>query len=272
MGVFCFVFFRPMRKLLILVSMLVVSVSAQESIQEIKRQTKTVEKEGIREKELSQTEKKRHQDFVETAKKKLEAYDGQSATLKAQIDSLRAEASRLDAARLQAAGSSHWVDARKVRYQESLAAALDGLVPVLESDIPFKSREAVEAIRETAGQLRKGTVTPEEALGRAFDVIIDRIQLGYTTENWSGYFPWQGRSLSGKYVRYGAVSALFVSQDGSEVFWLQQKASGYEWKSVGENGTLRTLLKEALKVAEGQAPPALVMLPFAALSVKEVKP
>ena len=264
-----FVFFTdhcfrgPMQRVFLSLVLLLVGLSpAQESVQEIRRQIKAVEKEATQEKDLSAAEKKRHQDFVDNARKKLAAFDEQSSVLKAQIDSLKAESVRLDEARKQASGSSHWVEARKLKYQENLLQALDSLVPVLNSDIPFKNQEAVDAIHETASQLRKGIVTPEEALGRAFDILMERMQLGYTTENWSGYFAWQGRSLSGKFVRYGAIAAIFVSQDGQEVFWLQKKGSAYNWQSVGDNAVLKGILKETLKVAEGQAPPMLVMLPF----------
>ena len=261
------------RVFLTFVLLLVGLAPAQESVQEIRRQIKAVEKEAAQEKDLTATEKKRHQDFVDNAQKKLTAFAEQAATLKTQIDSLKAESANLDKARQDAIGSSHWVDARKQKYQENLAQALDSLLPVLSNDIPFKNQEAVQSLRETASQLRKGIVTPEEALGRAFDVLMERTQLGYTTENWSGYFAWQGRSLAGKFVRYGAVAAIFVSQDGQEVFWLQKKEKGYEWQSVGDNAVLKGILKETLKVAEGQAPPMLVMLPFVTgQNHKEVKP
>jgi hypothetical protein len=237
-------------------------VFAQESVQEIRRQIKAVEKETVQEKQLYQTEKKRHQDYVENAKKKLVSMDEQAAQLRAQIDSLRAESSRLDKARQQASGTTKWIDAKKAKYQESLARSIDELVPILESDFPFGNTEAMESMKEAASQLRKVIITPDEALGRAYDLLLDRIQVGYTTETWSGYFPWQGRSIAGKYVRYGAVASIFVSQDNEEIFWLLKGNAGYEWKAVGADLALRAMLKETLKVAEGKSPPALVMLPF----------
>lgn len=258
-----------MRKLILPVLLLVGTMAfAQESLQEIRRQIKAVEKETAHEKELFQNEKKRHQEFLENSRKKSASFEDQAATLRAQIDSLRAEANRLDEARVKAAGSSKWVDARKAKYQESLARSIDSLVPILLADFPFRQTEAAESMKDAAVQLRKGIITPDEALGRAFDLLLDRIQMGYTTETWSGYFPWQGRSISGKYVRYGAVASIFVSQDNEEIFWLLQNKAGYEWKFVGTNLPLRAALKETLRVAEGKSQPALVMLPFA--SMKEV--
>lgn len=260
-----------MRLFALSILMLAGSVAfAQESVQELRRQTKAVEKETVQEKQLFQNEKKRHQDYVENARRKLASMEEQTAQLRAQIDSLRAEAARLDDARQKASGTSRWIDGRKAKYQETLARSIDSLVPVLEADFPYQNREAAESMREAASQLRKGIITPDEALGRAYDLLLDRIQMGYTTETWSGYFPWQGRSIAGKYVRYGAVASIFVSQDNEEIFWLLKSKSAYEWRAVGANLALRAALKETLKVAEGKSPPALVMLPFA--TGKEVTP
>lgn len=260
-----------MRKFVIPAILLLGSlVFGQESLQEIRRQLKAVEKETAQEKQLFQNEKTRHRDYVENAKRKLASMDEQGVLLRAQIDSMKAEVTRLDDARQKASGTSKWIDARKAKYQESLARSIDELVPVLEADFPFNNRESAESMKEAASQLRKGIITPDEALGRAYDLMLDRIQMGYTTETWSGYFPWQGRSIAGKYVRYGTVASIFVSQDNEEIFWLLKTKAGYEWKAVGANLAMRAALKETLKVAEGKSPPALVMLPFA--TNKELAP
>lgn len=238
-------------------------VVAQENLQEIRRTTKSVEKETARERDLHQAEKKRHAEFAENSRKKVQVQEEQAQILRSQIDSLKAEALRLEAARQEAAGSTKWIDARKVKYREGLARSIEALAKSLEQDIPFKHLEAAESTKEVALQLRKGNLSPDEALGRAFDLLQDRIQMGYTTENWSGYLAWQGRSIAGKFVRYGAVSAIFVSQDQEDIFWLIQTQQGYEWKPVGANLALRGVLKDALRVAEGKTPPRLVLLPFA---------
>jgi len=262
-----------MRRLSFLLLLVMIPLAmAQESVQDIRRQIKAVEKEAAYEKDLAQNEKKRHGDFQEISRKKMATYDEQASSLKAQIDSLKVEGTRLDDARQKASGTSKWVEQRKLAYQEGLVRSIEEIAPILEADVPFKNMEAATTTREIASQLRKGVLSPEEALGRVFDQLIDRIQMGYTTENWSGYFAWQGRSISGKFVRYGAVSALFISQDGAEVFWLARSQKGYEWKDVGGNTFLRNALKEALKVSEGQSSPALVLLPFAtAIKPNEVK-
>jgi len=237
---------------------------AQESLQEIRRQIKAVEKETQQERDAFQGEKKRHQDFMENSRKKLSSMDEQTNVLHAQIDSLNSEAAQLEQSRQAVLGKSHWVEGRRQKYQESLARNLDSLAADVARDIPFRQDEAANNIREAAAQLRKGIVTPEEALGRAFDVLVERIQLGYTTENWSGYFAWNGRSIAGKFVRYGGVAGLFIAQDSDDIFWMLRGVNGYEWKPVGSNLALRTSLKETLKVAEGKSPPSLVLLPFAA--------
>ncbi|HSQ42749.1 MAG TPA: DUF3450 family protein [Fibrobacteraceae bacterium] len=245
----------------ILCFVVITSVWAQESLPEIRRQIKAVESETAHENELRQSEKQRHQDFLENARRKLDSYASQSKTLQSQIDSLHQELGRLDEARKQATETSHWAESRRAKYQESLAYSIEKLAPVVESDIPFKREEMAQSLRETASQLRKGLISPDEALGRSFDVLQDRIQMGYTTETWSGYLAWQGRNLSGKFVRYGGVAAIFVSQDGQEVFWLHKLLAGYDWQAATDP-LLANSLRETLRVAEGKAPPMLVFLPF----------
>lgn len=235
---------------------------AQESVAEIRRTLKSVEQETAREKELTVKEAKRHADFVETSRKKTAALAQQESSVRNQLDSMRAEIARLHDARQKATGGSRWYEGRKARYAEQLAQMIDSLAPVLESDFPYKNDEAVQAVRETSSQLRKGVIAPDEALGRVLELMLDRIRLGYTSETWSGYLAFEGRSIPGKFLRFGAVASLFVSQNGDEVLWLSQQNGSYEWKSAGDQLELRTALKDAMKVAEGKTPPRLVTLPL----------
>ena len=72
------------------------------------------------------------------------------------------------------------------------------------------------------------------------------------------------RSVPGTYLRYGAVASLFVSNDGNDVLWLSRNADGtYRWNNVSDNLTMRTALKDVMKVAEGKTAPRLVTIPVA---------
>lgn len=234
----------------------------QENLRDIQRQIKTVRAEKERETQLHQQESSRHQSFLKAMEKKQANLQNQTTTLQQQIDSLKAEIDRLDESKRKAFQTVQWFESRRVQYQKSLANTLDSLVPFLAEDVPFKRQEDMESLQEIAVQLRQGTLFPEEALGRAFDLMMERIQMGFDTETWSGFLNVQHRTLPGKYVRYGAIAAVFVSQDGEEVFYLSHENDQYLWKEVSHDLQLRTLFKDALKVAEGKAPPSLVMLPF----------
>ena len=236
---------------------------AQESLPEIRRAIKAVEQETVREKDLTAAESKRQALFAETNRQKLAALSSQENTLRSQLDSMRAEIARLHDAKQKSGGGARWYESRKARYGEDLARMLDSIAPRLAADFPYKNDEAVAAVRETASQLRKGVIAPDEALGRVLELLLDRIRLGYTTEAWSGYLAFEGRSLPGKFLRYGTVASIFVSQNGDDVFWLSRSESGYKWVSAGADLGLRASLKEALKVAEGKTPPKLVSIPVA---------
>ena len=236
---------------------------SQESVKDVQRSIKTVEQETAREKDLTAAESKRHAAFLETNRQKLSALAQQEASLKVQLDSMRAEANTLRAEAQKAAGGARYFEGRKNKYAQDLARLIDSIAPRLASDFPYKNEEAVLSVRDAASQLRKGVISPDEALGRVLELLLDRIRLGYTTESWSGYLAYQGRSIPGKFLRYGTVAALFVSQDGEEVFWLSRSGKEYAWRNAGDNLNLRASLKEAMKVAEGKTPPKLVTIPVA---------
>lgn len=241
---------------------------AQETVDGIRREIKSVEAETAREKSLHEAEKKRHADFVESSRQKVLSLNDQNRALKAEIDSLHKELGRLADARNNAAAGTRWYEARKLKYRLNLADVIDSLAPFLEADFPYKTDEAVASVHETASQLRKGILAPDDALGRVFEVLGERIRLGYTTEAWDGFLKApDGRSVSGTFFRYGAVASIFVSNDGEDVFWLSNGKNGYSWNYVKEPLSLRTDIKEAMKVAQGKGAPHLVTIPIAGSSV-----
>ena len=239
-------------------------VGAQETVESVRRQIKAVEAETAREKSLHDTEKKRHAEFVEVGRKKVQALSSQTKTIKAEIDSLKAELNHISEARQKTMGTIKWFESRKARYNESLAKVIDSLVPVFESDFPYRNVETVRSVQEIADQLHKGVIEADDALNRTLEVFYDRIRLGYTTEVWKGFLQVDARSVPGTYLRYGAVASVFVSNDGNDVLWLERTADGgYAWKNVSDDLAMRTVLKDVMKVAEGKTAPRLVTIPVA---------
>ena len=262
-------YFSPMKihlfsKLFLCAALLAPAAFAQETVESVRRQIKAVEAETAREKSMHETEKKRHAEFVEVGRKKVQALATQNKTLKAEIDSLKAELSHLADVRQKTAGTVRWYEGRKVKYGEALAKVIDSLVPVFESDFPYRNEETVKSIQEIASQLHKGVIEADDGLNRTLEVFYDRIRLGYTTEVYKGFLQIDARSVPGTYLRYGAVASLFVSNDGNDVLWLSCNADGtYRWNNVSDNLTMRTVLKDVMKVAEGKTAPRLVTIPVA---------
>ena len=236
--------------------------AAQEKVESVRRQIKAVEAETAREKNLHDAEKKRHAEFVEVGRKKVQALSSQNKTLKAEIDSLKAELGRISEMRQKTAGTVRWYESRKGKYGESLAKVIDSLVPVFESDFPYRNEETVKSVQEIAMQLHKGLIEADDALNRTLEVFYDCIRLGYTTEVYKGFLQVDARSVPGTFLRYGAVSSIFVSNDGNDVLWLSRTDDGgYSWKNVSDDIVLRTALKDVMKVAEGKTAPRLVTIP-----------
>jgi len=237
---------------------------AQETVESVRRQIKAVEAETVREKNLHDAEKKRHAEFIEVGRKKVQALSSQNRTLKAEIDSLKAELGRLSEMRKKTAGTVRWYESRKGKYAESLAKVIDSLVPVFESDFPYRNEETVKSVQEIASQLHKGLIEADDGLNRTLEVFYDRIRLGYTTEVYKGFLQVDARSVPGTFLRYGAVSSVFVSNDGNDVLWLSRTGDGgYSWQNVSDDIVMRTALKDVMKVAEGKTAPRLVTIPVA---------
>lgn len=237
---------------------------AQETVEGVRRQIKSVEAETAREKSMHDAEKKRHAEFIEVGRKKVQALSQQNKALVAEIDSLKAEIKTLADAREKTMGTIHLFEVRKAKYQEALAKVIDSLAPAFEADFPYKNEDVVKSIHEIAEQLHKGFISSDDAINRTLEVYYDRIRLGYTTEVYKGFLQVDARSVPGTFLRYGAVASVFVGNDGNDVLWLSKTATGgYSWVNVSNNLAMRSALKDVVKVAEGKTAPRLVTLPVA---------
>ncbi len=233
---------------------------AQESVSEIRRNIKTVNAETERENGLTQAEAKRHAAFVENAKQKTAILESQEKELAGQIDSLKAEIEKLKGARQKALGTARYYESRKIKYTEDLANTIDSLALFVEQGFPHKNGEAAETLREISSQLKRAVISPEAAFGRAWEAMLERVRLGYTAETWSGNLELEGKNVAGKFFRYGTTASIFISQNGETVLWLNSQTG--TWESIGENLSLRTALKETMRVAEGKTAPKLSLIPI----------
>jgi len=251
-----------MKKLFFICVMAISYTMGQESVESVRRQIKAVQAETAREVNLHNEEKKRHSDFIEVGRKKVVALNSQNQSLKAEMDSMKVELSRLKEARQKALSSSRFYENKKIKYQEALALAIDSLQHLFQTDFPYKNEDAVNSVSEIAAQLKKAHISSSDALARTVEVFLERIRMGYTTEVWKGSLPLSTRTVHGTYMRYGAVASIFVSLDGQEVFWLTRSPeNNYSWKEASQDMEMRTIIKEALKVAEGKTTPKIVPIP-----------
>lgn len=244
---------------------------AAETVDGIRRQIQSVNDETAREKKLHAEEKKRHEDFVKSGREKVVSLNNQKKALRAEIDSMKAELSRLNDARDKSAGVARWYEGRKQKYAQDLSHVIENLAPYFEADFPYRESEAAESLKELATELRKGLISPDDALGRTMEVFMDRIRMGYTTETWDGFLndPESSRQMQGKFFRFGAVAALFESSDQSEYYWLDRADGGYRWVKIPASIEIRAQVKDAFRVAEGKAAPHIVRIPVSARGGKE---
>ena len=91
--------FSFLPKVLLCLGLSGVFAVAQETVESVRRQIKSVEAETAREKSMHEAEKKRHAEFVEVGRKKVQNLSAQNKSLKAEIDSLKVELKKISAAR-----------------------------------------------------------------------------------------------------------------------------------------------------------------------------
>lgn len=262
-----FCIFARMNRLLSLILLLGLGIAfSSETADGLRRQIKTVNEETVREKKLHAEERERHEAFVRSGREKVVLLSNQKKTLRAEIDSMKAELSRLSDARNKSAGVIRFYESRKQKYAQDLAQEIENLIPGIETDFPYRTSQAVENLRETASELRKGFISPDDALSRTMEVLLERIRMGYTTESWDGFLsdPETGREYSGKFFRFGAVAAMFESRDGNACFWLRHSGENFHWTKVPEDLEFRASVKDAMKVAEGKTAPHIVRIPVSA--------
>ncbi len=247
---------------------------AAETVDGVRRQIQSVNDETSREKKLHAEEKKRHEDFVKSGREKVVSLNNQKKALRAEIDSMKAELNRLNDARNKSAGVARWYEGRKQKYAQDLSRVIEELVPYFEADFPYRESEAAESLKELAAELRKGLVSPDDALGRTLEVFMERIRMGYTTETWDGFLsdPETSKQMQGKFFRFGAVAALFESSDQNEYYWLDRAGGVYRWVKVPASIEIRAQVKDAFRVAEGKAAPHIVRIPVPAGNARKEAP
>ena len=105
--------FSLLPKMLLCLGLSGVFAVAQETVESVRRQIKAVEAETAREKSMHEAEKKRHAEFVEVGRKKVQALSAQNKSLKAEIDSLNVELKKISAARGKTNGSIRLFEGKK---------------------------------------------------------------------------------------------------------------------------------------------------------------
>jgi hypothetical protein len=149
---------------------------------------------------------------------------------------------------------------RKTKYSEDLASTIDSLAVFVQHGFPYKNGEAADNLREISSQLRKSVISPEVAFSRAWEAMLDRVRLGYTAETWNGSLELDGKTIAGKFFRYGTVASIFISQNGETILWLNSQED--KWESAGENLAFRSALRETMRVAENKTAPKLSPIPI----------
>src|SRR5690554_36544 len=252
-----------MIKLIFFVFIFSIELIAQETLESIQRQIKAVQAETTRENKMHQDEKKRHADFIENGRKKVLALNNQKTSLTNDMDSIRVELKRIQEHRQKSLSRLHFYEKKKKKYRESLIQKIDSLQYIFQTDFPYKNTESIKEISDIAFQLKQAYINELDAITRSVEVFLNRIQLGYTTEVWKGELSVENRKLRGSFLRYGAITTIFVSLDAQEVYYLSKNSeTGFSWTPVKEDLELRTKLKEALKVAEAKTAPKIVEIPI----------
>ncbi len=127
----------------------------------------------------------------------------------------------------------------------------------IEADLPFLLKERRARVERLKNVLSDPKVSPAEQYRQVLNAFKIEVSYGQGLDSYEGKHPTKD-GMKVNFLRYGRVALVYMTKDESEIAYYD-KASG-TWKSVGGGKALE--IRQAIRVAKGEAAPKLVMAPL----------
>lgn len=130
----------------------------------------------------------------------------------------------------------------------------------IASDLPFMVAERTARINRVKTALSSPNVTPVEQYRQVLNAFKIEVSYGQGLDSYEGKHPTK-EGVKVNFLRYGRVSLVYMTKDEAEIgaFDLSANDGKGEWKTVDGKQALE--IRQAIRVAKGEAAPKLVMAP-----------
>jgi len=137
---------------------------------------------------------------------------------------------------------------------------LEVLETFVELDKPFLANERQTRIAQLRKLMNRSDIALPEKYRRLMETFRIEAEYGQNIEAYEDTIERDGEKRTVEFLRIGRIGLYYLSLDGQEAgFWDLKKR---QWTLL--NKTFREPLKQAIRIAEKQAPPDLIKLPLPA--------
>ncbi len=153
------------------------------------------------------------------------------------------------------------------RQLKSVEAVKRGMIPMMlrmavaiedsvNSDMPFKMRERKARLDRMKQALADPTITPTEQYRQVLAVYKNEVAYGQGLDSYEGAHP-SKPGVKVDYLMIGRLALIYMSKDEKDIGFYDLEAK--EWKPMDGKHALQ--VRQAIRVANGEAAPALVSAP-----------
>jgi len=255
---------------------------AQETLTGLQNEIARVEREIQREKDLHQKEIEKYNEFEKRKKEKLAQLEEQNKSLAQASQEIKASVLTLRQEKASAQAQLEKLRQQRKTLSQRLISDIQKFLNQVQVDFPAGKEQRIALLNKLRDDLSSGQVSAEEGMQRFLALLNGALELGWTTEIYSGtYRTQQGPIVDGKYLRLGAILLAFNSLDGNTTAFLvpqsaltdtsKNKASGndpYIWIENTLSIQQKQAIKRSFEVMEGKAAPELAKFPLYAPAEK----
>ncbi|MEM6640905.1 MAG: DUF3450 domain-containing protein [Pseudomonadota bacterium] len=139
---------------------------------------------------------------------------------------------------------------------------IDNLGAFVEADMPIKRESRLERVQTLRDLMPDSGVTTAEKYRQIVEAYKAEVDMGRKIEAYDGEIDVGGSPQSVKFLAIGRIILAYQSEDRTVTRFWNKTASTPGWEDLP--GEYRTLVDNAMRIANKQSAPNLMMLPVAA--------
>ncbi|HFE37848.1 MAG TPA: DUF3450 domain-containing protein [Gammaproteobacteria bacterium] len=127
----------------------------------------------------------------------------------------------------------------------------------IKSDVPFLLNERLARVERLKAVLANPNVSPAEQYRQVLNAFKIEVAYGQGLDSYEGAHP-SKPGMKVNFLRYGRVSLVYMTKDESDIGYYDMNSK--TWQPVSGKKALE--IRQAIRVAKGEAAPKIVMAPL----------